>query len=259
MGKWKEIKILEELSQIHNTEDLRQFLKVRADLLKKLALPIVVIFAMVFFWISGGTKDEIEISSQNPDDPGTSDVQTVSGSDTVSDDADTRNETTSQIYVDLGGEVNHPGVYEVSSGTRLFQVIEKAGGLKDSADTDSINQAEAVTDGQKIIIGSKDETSPYYTGTGRVQKNDTSSQSGYGTGNVSSGTAVRKTENGAVVNINLAGLTELQLLPGVGPSTAQKIVDYRQQNGKFQRIEDIKNISGIGDKTFENLKDYIEI
>ena len=61
MGKWKEIKILEELSQIHNTEDLRQFLKVRADLLKKLALPIVVIFAMVFFWISGGTKEEIEI------------------------------------------------------------------------------------------------------------------------------------------------------------------------------------------------------
>ena len=255
MGKWKEIKILEELSQIHNTEGLRQFLKVRADLLKKLALPIVVIFAMLFFWISGGTKDEIEISSQNPDDPGTSDVQTVSGSDTVSDDADTRNETTSQIYVDLGGEVNHPGVYEVSSGTRLFQVIEKAGGLKDSADTDSINQAEAVTDGQKIIIGSKDETSPYYTGSGYFQ----TTQYDAGTEGGSSGKAVRETENGSVVNINLASMSELQLLPGVGPSTAQKIVDYRQQNGKFQRIEDIKNISGIGEKTFENLKDFIEI
>ena len=54
-------------------------------------------------------------------------------------------------------------------------------------------------------------------------------------------------------------MSELQLLPGVGPSTAQKIVDYRQQNGKFQRIEDIMNISGIGEKTFENLKDFIEI
>ena len=75
----------------------------------------------------------------------------------------------------------------------------------------------------------------------------------------SSGKAVRETENGSVVNINLASMNELQLLPGVGPSTAQKIVDYRQQNGKFQRIEDIMNISGIGEKTFENLKDFIEI
>ena len=255
MEKWKEIKILEELSQIHNLDGLRRFLKLRGDMLKKLAFPLVVIFALIFFWTSGGTKDKIEISSQNPDNPGISDGQTVSGSDSVADEADAMNETKAQIYVDLGGEVNHPGVYEVSSGTRLFQVIEKAGGLKDSADTDSINQAEAVTDGQKIIIGSKDETSPYYTGSGYLQ----TTQHDAGTEGGSSGKAVRETENGSVVNINLASMSELQLLPGVGPSTAQKIVDYRQQNGKFQRIEDIMNISGIGEKTFENLKDFIEI
>ena len=259
MGKWKEINILEELSQIHNLNGLQQFLKLHADLVKKLALPVVVIFALAFFWTTGGSKDDIEISSQNPDDPVISESQTVSGSDSVSGEADTMNEVISQIYVDLGGEVNHPGVYQVASGTRLFQVIEKAGGLKESADTDSINQAEEVMDGQKIIIGSKDETSPYYTGSAGVQQSETAPQSGNSTGNVSSGSAVRETENGSVVNINLAGLTELQLLPGVGPSTAQKILDYREQNGKFQRIEDIKNISGIGDKTFENLKDFIEI
>ncbi|MGN1414494.1 MAG: helix-hairpin-helix domain-containing protein [Anaerovoracaceae bacterium] len=257
MKKWNEIKILEEITQIHNAEGLRQFVKLRADLLKKLALPIVVIFALVFFWISGGMKDEIEITSQNPNDPGLSDGQTVSDSDTVSDGAD--HASISQIYVDLGGEVNHPGVYQVSAGTRLFQVIEKAGGLKESADTDSINQAEAVSDGQKIIIGSKDDASPYYTGSGDLYQNGNTTWSGSSTEGENPGKAVRETENGSMVNINLASMTELQLLPGVGPSTAQKIVDYRQQNGKFQRIEDIKNISGIGDKTFENLKDFIEI
>lgn len=257
MGKWKEIKILEELSQIHNLEGLKQFLKLRGEMLKKLALPVIVIFALLFFWTSGGKEDEMIITSKNPNDPLVSESQTVSGSETVFAGSD--GETISQIYVDLGGEVNHPGVYQVAYGTRLFQVIEKAGGLKESADTDSINQAEAVMDGQKIIIGSKDETSPYYTGSGDLHQNGNISPSGNGTGGGSAGNAVRETENGSVVNINLASLTELQLLPGVGPSTAQKILDYRQQNGKFQRIEDIKNISGIGDKTFENLKDFIEI
>ena len=145
-----------------------------------------------------------------------------------------------------------PGVYMVEEDTRLFQVVELAGGLKETADTDSINQAERVSDGQKIIIGSRDETSPYFTGRAR-----TFAYSGSET--ETSTSAVRETEYGTLVNINLANLEELQMLPGVGPSTARKILVYREEHGSFLSAEDLKNISGIGDKTYENLKDYIEV
>ncbi|MBR4411227.1 MAG: helix-hairpin-helix domain-containing protein, partial [Firmicutes bacterium] len=145
--------------------------------------------------------------------------------------------------------VNKPGVYRIPAGTRLFQVVEEAGGLKETADIDSINQAEAVTDGQKIIIGSRDENSPYYTGTS--VKIEPSGPSG--------GSAVRQTADGFKVNLNRATLADLQMIPGVGPSTAQKILDYRESAGKFSSISDLKNISGIGEKTYDNLKDYIEV
>jgi len=235
--KWIEMKLVDELEL---------FIRDHGDMVKKALLPASVAFALIFFWVSGGEPElaaeegpgsEMEVSEssfQNPEGEDGGD-----GSDYASE---------GDIYVDIGGEVVNPGVYQVPAGTRLFQVVEQAGGLKDSADTDSINQAERVMDGQKIIIGSREESSPYYTG----------SRSFGGSAGGERSMAVRETEDGYVVNLNLAELDELQLLPGVGPSTARKILDYREENGPFSKIEDIKNISGIGEKTFENLKEFIE-
>ena len=220
-------------------EKMITYVKNHQEILKKIMLPAVVITALAVFWIFGGEEDLTVEDAGSMDNQETEDISTESGSEDFEGD----------IYVDIGGEVINPGVYCVPSGTRLFQVVEEAGGLKETADIDSINQAEAVLDGQKIIIGSLDESSPYYTGT---------SQSGQDVSSASAG-AVRQTADGFKVNLNKATLSDLQLIPGVGPSTAQKILDYRNSSGKFSSISDIKNIGGIGEKTYENMKDYIEV
>lgn len=253
MIKWNEMKWITDLKGIQDTDGWKRYFHAHSGTLKKAVLPVVIVFALFFFWFSGQENEEIYLTESNPQEA------EASAAEKISQETETAvSSMTETIYVDLGGEVIRPGVYPVSEGTRLFQVIELAGGLKDTADTDSINQAEAVSDGQKIIIGSKDSTSPYYTGSEKQPSSVQGGTSGAGYQKVME-SAVRETENGTIVNINLADASQLQLLPGVGPSTAQKILDYRAENGNFQTIEEIKNISGIGDKTFENLKDFIEI
>jgi competence protein ComEA len=119
--------------------------------------------------------------------------------------------------------------------------IEAAGGLRKEADMTNVNRAEFLVDGQKVFIPSYalDED-------GNIIESNTAGESVSGSG----------TSSGKV-NINTADSTQLQTLNGVGPATAQKIIDYRDSSGRFTSIEDLKNVSGIGDKTFEKLKDYI--
>ena len=145
------------------------------------------------------------------------------------------------IYVDIDGAVNDPGVYKVSEGTRLFQVIELAGGLTEDAATGSLNRAEEVYDGQKITVFSSTSE--------RAFESDDYSGGLSGTSGITNGR----------VNINTADSITLQTIPGIGPSKASRIIDYRNTSGKFKKIEDIKNVTGIGDATFENIKDYITV
>lgn len=121
----------------------------------------------------------------------------------------------------------------MQDGTRLYEVVQMAGGLTKDADIDAINQAELVTDGQKILI------------PGKANENHS--------GNTISGTI---SQNGKI-NINHADNMTLQQIPGIGPATAEKIIQYRETNGLFKTIEDIKNIEGIGEKTFKKMEDKI--
>ncbi len=152
---------------------------------------------------------------------------------------------TSNIYVDIGGAVKTPMLAELPEGSRVEDAIKAAGGLTDKADMTSVNRAEFLDDGQKVFI-------PIIS--------DGQSEDGYTSGdpdqdNSSSGS----TANTGKVNINSADTKELETLTGIGPVTAQKIVDYRTDMGRFKKPEDLKKVSGIGDKTFEKLKDYITI
>ena len=164
-------------------------------------------------------------------DPGTSDVYAADG--TLSDGT---------IFVDIGGAVKNPMLAELPDGSRVDDAIQAAGGLRQEADMTNINRAEFLVDGQKIFIPSLalDEDGNVIEGASQAGSYSTA------------GTSDK-------VNINTADSTQLQTLSGVGPATAQKILDYRQSNGSFSSIEDIKNVSGIGDKTFEKLKDHITI
>ena len=151
------------------------------------------------------------------------------------------------IMVDVAGAVTNPTVVELPEGSRVFEAIEKAGGLTKDADTGPINRAELLTDGQKIYIPTKQEIK-------ESQNGQPSAAAQYSTGTYNTGGSQSKP-----ININTADSATLQQLSGVGPATAEKIIDYRNNNGKFKTIEDIKNVSGIGEKTYEKFKDKITI
>ncbi len=144
-----------------------------------------------------------------------------------------------QIFVDIKGAVMYPGVYELQQDQRIKDAVELAGGYTEHADTQRMNHAQKVQDEMVIYIPTKGEqledgattllTIP--TGAPKEQK----------------------------ININQADIAILATLPGIGPSKAQSILTYREEHGHFQAIEDLKNVSGIGDKTFEKLKDAITV
>lgn len=148
--------------------------------------------------------------------------------------------TVEKIKVYICGEINKAGVYEINKNTRIIDLIELAGGAKSDAFLEAINLAEILTDSQKIYVPSKLEAS------------------NSGNNNFQNGSS-QISDKGKLVNINFAGLNELELLPGIGPELAQRIIDYRNNAGSFKSKEDLKNVSGIGEKKFEALKDFITI
>ena len=154
-----------------------------------------------------------------------------------------------KIVVHISGQVANPGVISLDEGSRLIDAINLSGGLTSKADISKVNLAYILEDAQKIYIPSiedKDETMYISEDSGN-------------TGVVTSGngqTSTKKEEK-LMVNINTANEEQLEQLPGIGTSIATRIVEYRKENGKFNSIEDIKNVSGIGDAKFNKIKDNI--
>jgi competence protein ComEA len=147
------------------------------------------------------------------------------------------------IMVDVKGQVTMPGVYSSSQGERVIDVIHRAGGLTENADESQVNFAEHVQDAMVIYIPAKGEEGVTVPAGTTVNPANTGGTSG----------------NQAKINLNKADETQLQNLPGIGPSKAAAIIEYRETSGLFKNVEDLKEISGIGDKTFEKLKDLITV
>lgn len=147
------------------------------------------------------------------------------------------------VIVDVKGAVKHPGVYEAKDQDRVIDMINKAGGLAETADETQINFALRVEDEMVIYIPAKGEQ------TEELAEIEIANIPG----------SPNKADNDGKVNINIADESKLQTLTGIGPSKAAAIIEYRETNGPFQTIEDLKSISGIGEKTFEKLKDQIKV
>ena len=140
-------------------------------------------------------------------------------------------------YVYVCGEVVHPGVYEVAEGARVCDVLELAGGLKDAAAKEALNQAEPVVDGQMIKVPDQETYLLQQTG---------------------SADSAAEPEDGRI-NLNTASKEQLMTLSGIGESKAETIISYREKNGAFQTIEDLMNIPGIKNGVFEKIKDNIRV
>ncbi|KYH31804.1 helix-hairpin-helix domain-containing protein [Neomoorella mulderi] len=152
------------------------------------------------------------------------------------------------IQVHVAGAVQRPGVYELHAGARVNEAVSLAG-LLPEANPNALNLAAPLNDGQQVIVPRQGEEAGAVGGNGNFS----------GPGISGGGTAGGTVKTGGKVNINTATLAELDSLPGIGPTLAQRIIDYRNQKGPFRTIEDLQNVSGIGSKKFADLKDLITV
>ena len=167
------------------------------------------------------------------------------------------------IYVDVCGAVVNPGVYELSSDSRVFQAIEKAGGYLPGAAASYLNRARSLYDGQQIYVPTQEEvdsqtiplTQDETAQDGVVQEG--TAQTRTAADNPADGTG--STQAGQRINLNTAEVSQLSTLTGVGESKALAIIAYREENGPFTSIEDIMNVPGIKEGTYEKIKDKIAI
>lgn len=168
------------------------------------------------------------------------------------------------VRVHVAGAVKKPGVYTLPGWSRVIDALKKAGGAAANADLDAINLADPIRDGEQIRIPVKGqpETLPAHQPTpAPAPVPPTVGGRGMGrypfaTGAATSGRA-KKATPASPVNINTAGIEQLQTLPGVGPATAERIVQFRQEHGPFLKPEDLMNVKGIGEKKFARLQPMI--
>lgn len=153
---------------------------------------------------------------------------------------------TAMFHVHVGGAVVASGVYEVPEGSRVYDAVEAAGGFAEGAVGDALNLAREITDGEQIIVPREADAAALQTGTLAAAPDANASKEA-------------QNSVGGKVNINTASAAQLDALPGVGASTAQKIIADREANGPFKTVEDLKRVSGIGDKKFATLSDAISV
>ena len=201
---------------------------------------IVIVLITIFGYIIEVNKDKIVAAEQIKEETHDSNIESNSNLDNEIKDVST-------IFVDINGAVKNPGIYELKEGQRLNDAIIKAGGFTHEANEEYIskyiNKARVLNDEEKIYIPKlKDDLSIIETNNNESNNSDSNNN-----GNAS-----------GKININSASKVQLTTLKGIGETYAQRIIDYRKDK-KFNSIEEIKNVKGIGEKTFEVIKDNITI
>ncbi|ABX27004.1 helix-hairpin-helix domain-containing protein [Lactobacillus helveticus] len=219
---------------------------------KKLYFIVAVVLLVGGLWLQKGdgaedSYDNAQKMSQSSS-ANTSASAKVNSASSASNSATTNSKT---VTCDISGAVKHQGVYTLKNGARLQELIEAAGGTTGKAQLKAINRAILLKDQDKIHIPYKGEKveSAATAGTG-TSTNSTST---------SSNSSASNQESGEKVNLNTADVAGLQKLTGIGEKKAEQIIAYREQNGPFKKVEDLMQVSGIGEKTFASLKDQLTV
>ncbi|OUD01524.1 DNA-binding protein [Streptomyces swartbergensis] len=149
-----------------------------------------------------------------------------------------------EIVVDVGGKVREPGIHRLPAGSRVADALRAAGGVKPGTKTDGLNRARFLVDGEQVIVGGPAPAAG--TGTGGAAAGGTA------------GAAAGGVLPGAPVSLNTATADQLDTLPGVGPVLAQHIIDYRTQHGGFRSVDELRDVNGIGDRRFADLRNLVQ-
>ena len=192
---------------------------------------VLLLVVLGYYFFAPSSSENLQIAKTPQFETENSTVTTNQSKETV------KEESPQKIMIDMKGAVQQPGVYEAKKGERVIDLIERAGGFTEMADQSKVNLAMYVEDQMVIAIPQFGDTETDFV----------------------VGTSVGNQSQPAKVNINKADETELETLPGIGPSKSAAIIEYRTTTGPFKSIEEIQSISGIGEKTFEKLKDKITI
>ena len=221
-------------------------------------LGVMVLFILIYFVLNAGNLmgENGDVEEFNIEDgmlnleeineviEGSEETEEVENETNNENNIDGEDEEVEEIIVHITGEVNKPGIVVLKSNSRIADAINKAGGATKEADLNQINLAYILEDGQKIYIPNKNEKideDEYITEGNRNNIGNSNSK------------------EGEKVNINEAMQTELEELPGIGPSLASRIIEYREQNGDFKKIEELQNVKGIGDAKYDDIKDKVTV
>lgn len=198
-----------------------------------------IMFLLTFCLLLGGCGSDAEVYLAGEEESPKAAPQEESAAAENAEEPDSGDaQKDGTIWVYVCGAVHAPGVYELPSGSRIYHVIQAAGGMLPEAETRAVNQAQELSDGEQITVPT-------------VEEAQDPAQPAVSGGSAASGDGK--------VNLNTAGIEELCTLAGIGETRAQAIVDYREQNGGFQSIEELMNIDGIKEKTFEKLKEEVTV
>ena len=226
----------------------------RSEIFRKLPGFLGVLFFVSVFFGCGqaDTYDYGEVLEERAKDRDTADVSALEYAPSEASDAqepsarEENRQDQACIYVQVCGAVKSPGVYELPPGARVFEAIEKSGGLAENAAPDAVNQAAVVSDGGLIRIPTTEEWEKESASGGLEPAVQTGGEE-----------AVSAGEDR--IDINQADMQTLMTLPGIGQSRAEGIIDYRREHGGFKTTEELQQVSGIGDKLFQKIKDKIRV
>lgn len=218
----------------------------------KYIITIILILLIILYVI---------ITKKKLNDNANSDFSILSENPSVEQTQINNKEPESLCSIDIKGAIKKPGVYEANCNSIVNDIIKLAGGLTDSADTSVINLAKKITNEMVIIIYTKDEVknSNIVKNVVKIVEKECKCPNIQNDGCLNTDIKEDITNTNNIININSATMKELQKISGIGEAKAKAIITYREKNGKFKSIADIMNVDGIGEKFFNQIKDYITV
>lgn len=229
---------------------------------KKMYIVIVLLALGGFYLVNRqpAADNSALLSSSQSMEASSQSLQSSSVSSVAASTSSASSAASAEVVCDISGAVKHQGVYRLKNGARLEDLIEKAGGLTKDAQLKAINRSQLLKDQDKIYIpGKGDKMEAAQTANSAAASVPAASTSNSTSAFSFAASASSGPASGDLINLNTATASDLQKLNGIGEKKAEQIIAYRQEKGSFKSIDELKEVSGIGDKTFAAIKDQLTI